>query len=154
MDSREGSVVPLSPKIRICQLRRQTACRSARPGGQRKVLKPFRSMFDPIRGRCCFFLYAQIAKVQEVTDQRMLPILRRSNWNHSCSRYAVSKDCADLPFRGNHSLTRGWYQLQWTQKSVEIVKKSTWVSCHARGSFGSGTFFLRYLYLVQPPNLS
>ena len=41
-----------------------------------------------------------------VTDLRISPTLRRLSWNHSCSRDAVSKDCADLPFRGNHSLTR------------------------------------------------
>ena len=71
-----------------------------------KVLKfqPFRSIIDPVRGQWCF-LYTQVGKVQEVTDQRILPILRRLDWNHSCSRYAVSKVCADLPFRGTHTLT-------------------------------------------------
>ena len=95
MDSREGSIVALSPKTRICQWRtgrlqsifREAAHCRACHGGQCKVLKfqPFRSVLDPICGQCCFLSYTQMGTVQEVTDQCTLPILRRLNWNHFCS---------------------------------------------------------------------
>ena len=85
MDSREGSIVSLSSMTRICSGRtgrlRKTAHSRACHGGQCKVLplQPFRSVLDPIRGHCCFLSFAQIGKIQEVTDQRMLPILWRLN---------------------------------------------------------------------------
>ena len=63
---------------------RWTAHRRACHCGQCWVLKLqiFKSVFDPLRDQCCFLLYTQLGKVQEITDQRILPILWRLNWNH------------------------------------------------------------------------
>ena len=61
-----------------------------------------------------------------------------------------------MPFRWNHMLTRGWYKTQMDIRdgeNYEKKKKSTWASCHAGGSIGSGTF-LKVLDFFQPPNLS
>ena len=58
---------------------RYSAQRRARHSGQCKILKlqPFRSVLDPIRGQCCFLSCAQIGKIQEVTEQRILSTLWR-----------------------------------------------------------------------------
>ena len=67
---------------------------------------------------------AQICKIQEVTDQRKLPILWRLNWNHSCLRKTISKNWTYLPYCWNHSLTRSWYKLKWLQKIAKHMKKT------------------------------
>ena len=156
MDSHEGSIVALGWRTGRVQPDFEVNCSTpGRHGGQRKVVKlqPFRSVFDPIRGQCCFLFYTQMGKVQEVTDQRILPTLRRLNWNHSCSRYAVSKDSADLSFHKNHPLTRGWYLLQWTQKIAEIVKNSLGFVATQECPLAV-VLFLEILHLFQPPDLS
>ena len=74
--------------LNICShIFRKTTHSRACHSGQCKVLKlqPFRSGLDPIRGQCWFLLNTQTGKVQEVTDQRILPILKCLNWNHSSS---------------------------------------------------------------------
>ena len=91
------------------------AQRQACQGGQCEVLKlhPVRSVLDPIRGQHCFLLYAQLGKIQEVSDQRILPILLRSSWNRFCLVYTVPNDCSDLTFRENHALARARYEFKW-----------------------------------------
>ena len=81
-----------------------------------------------------FVANVQICRIQEVTDQRPLPIQRRSNWNQFRLGYRVSKNWLE-------SLVHA--KLVQTQEAVrdhQNYEKSTWVSCHARGSIGSGTF--------------
>ena len=93
----------------------KTAHSRACHGGHCKVLKLqlLRSVLDPIRGQCYFLSYSQICMIQEVTDQRRLPILWRLNWNQSCLRDIISKNWTNLPFRWNHSLTPSRYKLKW-----------------------------------------
>ena len=77
----EGSIVVLSPKTFICQWHtehlqsyfRLTAQRRACHGGQRKVLKfqTWKSVLDQSRGPCCFLSYAQMGKIQKVTNQHI-----------------------------------------------------------------------------------
>ena len=119
MDSRGGSIVSLRPKTRICQWHtehlqsyfRKAAHSRACHSGQCKVLKlqNFRSVLDPIHSQCCLFSYAQIGKIQEVTDQRILPILWRLNWNNACFGTKVSTNCLNLPFCWNHMFAWVWY---------------------------------------------
>ena len=87
MNSREGSIVALAQRLAsvngvldVCSQisKKKNAQYRARHGGQRKVLKLqlFKSVLDPIRGPRRFLSYTQVGNIQEVTDQRMLPILR------------------------------------------------------------------------------
>ena len=86
--------------LNICShIFRYTAHRWACHRGQ-----PFRSILDPIHDQCCFFSYAQIGKIQEVTDQ---------HWNNLCLGYTVSKNCSNLSFCWNQMFTWVWYQLKW-----------------------------------------
>ena len=85
-------------------------------------LQPFRSVLDPTHSQCCFLSYGQIGKIQEVTDQRMLPILWHLNWNNLCLGYTVSKNCSNLPLCWNHMFAWVWYQLKWTSEIAKVMK--------------------------------
>ena len=76
-----------------------------------------RSVLHPIRGQCCFLLYAQIDKIQEVTDQRRLPIL-------------------------------------WRSEVAKVMKNLIGFLAAQQGPLAVALFFLKVLYLLQPPNLS
>ena len=71
--------------------------------------------------------------------------------------FALGKQspCPDLPFGSNHSLAHAKsVQTQVVVTARQNYETSTWVSCHARGSIGTGSFFWRVLYLLWTPNLS
>ena len=140
MDSR-GSIVALGPKTRIC-LWRTGRAQSALHGGQRKVLElqPFRSVLDPIRGhQCCFPSNTQIRKVQEVSDQRLLPILSALELESLLLSICSLQGLCGLAIPWNHLLTR-LVLTPVDAKDCRDCERSTWVSCHAGGSIGSGTF--------------
>ena len=117
------------------------AQRQACQGGQCEVLKlhPVRSVLDPIRGQHCFLLYAQLGKIQEVSDQRILPILLRSSWNRFCLVYAVPNDCSDLTFPWEPRAHARPVRTQVVVRDRQNYEKSTWLALLAGGSIGSGT---------------
>ena len=86
IDSREGSIFsePQDPHSPIAQRTSAVGFFGKLPVDRPVLVANVRfCSFNPsgpsliqFRGQCCFFLYAQTGKVQEVTDLRKLPILR------------------------------------------------------------------------------
>ena len=128
----------------------------ARHGGQRKVLKlqSFRSVLNPIRGQCCFHLCTQMGKVQKVTNQRMLSILRRLSCYYPCLGCSL---------RALFELATPWEPLAHARVVLTPVdakedcrdcEKSTWVFMSRKRVLWQWYFFLVVLYLFQPPKIS